>query len=93
MSLSKEDLQQIVDEVQGTMKDACKDAVEEVLEKYGVDVKEPIEVQKDFAYIRVLRKGVASLRKRIYGTLGATASLSILYLAWEALKSSIHKGG
>lgn len=66
--MTKEEIREIV-----------RDTVRETLTSLGVDVDNPLEVQRDFASLREHREMFASLRKKVF--LAAAAALGAL-AAW-----------
>lgn len=71
------------------LKEICKEAVEETFTRLGVDIEEPIEIQKDFSYIRQLRKTTEVVQhKTILAVFGLALSAMAAAL-WVGIKNSI----
>ncbi len=63
-----------------------KETVKETLLNVGIDYTNPVEVQKDQAYLRTLRTGSETLKSNIFKiTLGVLVP-SFLYLIWETIE-------
>jgi|GEM_PF-3479666 len=84
--------------------DATKALINEVAEKaadktvtrtmttFGVDTNHPLEVQKDFQFIRAMRETWSSAKSR-----GLIAALGLMVTGfftffWSAVKSALHNG-
>ena len=74
------------DEVREVAHDAAEHAVQEVFLRYGIDAGNPIEVQKDFAYLRQQRaaaEAVAPIVKRTVIGLVITGVLALLVIGFQ----------
>lgn len=83
MEISEEDVKRIA-------KDASKQAIKEVMTTWGVDVKHPLEMQEDFAWIRKYRKLAENIGSRIILTVVMVSTIGIIGLI---TKSVWHGGG
>ena len=93
MTLTKEEIEEIVKQsvAAGTAKGVEK-GVETVLIKYGFDVTDPLEMQKDMAHIRYLRNGCDNIRKTmVVSTVGGvlTAVGTGVFLLWETARGMV----
>ena len=64
-------------------------AVHKTLSNLGFDPYDAKEAQKDFIYLRDLRKGSEELRKAVKKAIIGVTIPSFLYLLWEALKHAV----
>ena len=74
------------DEVREIAHDAAEHAVQEVFLRYGIDAGNPIEVQKDFAYLRQQRsaaEAVGPVVKRTLIGLAVTGLLALLVIGFQ----------
>lgn len=73
-------------------REAAREAVQELLTELGVDHRDPIEMQRDFQFLRDLRAGSAAVKRRSVLTLVGiviTAAVAALVLGLrQALFSS-----
>lgn len=53
--------------IKGIAKEASKEAVAEMAAMWGMDVENPLELQKDFAHSRKAREGSEDRVKQAYG--------------------------
>ena len=93
MSLSKKEIENLVKQsVAAGTAQGVEQGVETVLTKYGFDVGDPIEMQKDMAHIRYLRNGCEGVRKNIVvGFVGSvlTAVGTGVFMLWETAKGIV----
>ena len=71
------------DEIRDIAHEAAEHAVQEVFLRYGIDAGKPLEVQKDFAYLRQQRSGaeaVGLVVKRTVIGLAVTGALALLLI-------------
>jgi len=68
------------------IRDIVRQSVHDTLVSLGVENGEPIEMQKDFAHLRDLRKSSESIKNKATTTLIGTFVLGILGLLSIALK-------
>lgn len=61
-------------------------AVEETLTRLGVEVDEPLEVQKDMSFLRDWRTSTAAVKRHSILVAIGTITLAILGLIWLAIK-------
>ena len=74
------------DEVREIAHDAAEHAVQEVFLRYGIDAGKPLEVQKDFAYLRQQRaaaEAVGPIVKRTVIGLAVTGLLALLVIGFQ----------
>lgn len=74
MNLTENDLHRIV-----------KEAVQETLEAMGADVKAPLEMQEDFAFLRGLRIGSGLAKRRVFMLVLGGAVTGIGLLIWQGI--------
>ena len=75
------------DEIREIAHEAAEHAVQEVFVRYGIDATHPIEVQKDFAYLRSARKASESVGptvKRALIGLFVTGALALLVIGFQS---------
>lgn len=93
MSLSKKEIEELVRQsVAAGTAQGVEQGVETVLMKYGFDIKDPLEMQKDMAHIRYLRNGCDGIRKTVVVSLiggGLTALGTGIFILIETLKGMI----
>lgn len=63
---------------EGRLKEALREALDSYFEKYGVDVNNPIEAQKDFAYLRKVRTGSETLTSKAILTIVSATVLATI---------------
>ena len=75
------------DEARTIARAAAKEAVHETLELLGMDVNDPREAQRDFAFVRSWRTSSEAVKRQ--GLLAAVTVLiaGILGLIWMAVKN------
>ena len=78
MEISEADIERIA-------KDAAKNAIKEVMTTWGVDVKHPLEMQEDFAWIRKYRKLAENVGSRIILTVAVLSTGGILALITRSI--------
>jgi hypothetical protein len=75
-------------EMQSLAKMAAKEAVSETFLMFGLDTKDPISVQNQFATLRNIHYGMRQVRNVIIaGVLGAMVSGGV-YAFWAGFKAS-----
>ena len=100
MSLSKKEIEEVIKSAvaEGTAT-GVETGVKRVLQTYGFDIENPLEMQADFAHTRYVRRGCYTIRKTIVvGIIGSvitalTAGVFMLLeefrLMWEAAKGLV----
>lgn len=78
MEISEEDVKRIA-------KDAAKQAIKEVVTTWGVDVKHPLEMQEDFAWVRKYRKLAENIGSRIILTVAVVSTVGVLGLITKSI--------
>ena len=71
------------DEIREIAHEAAEHAVQEVFLRYGIDAGKPLEVQKDFAYLRQQRaaaEAVGPVVKRTVIGLAVTGAVALLLI-------------
>lgn len=82
------DQNNIIHLTESQLRHVVETTVEETLLKMGVDVEDPMEMQRDFKHLREWRQTTATLRK---GGLMAGASIivsGVLGLIWVGVKAN-----
>lgn len=64
------------------------EAVTETLLKLGIDTSDPVELQKDMAYLRSWRESIAQAKRHSIFTAIGVITAGILGLIWMALKGA-----
>lgn len=60
------------------VREAVRQGVEDALLDLGIDHKDPLQMQQDFAYLRRLRRGSDMFKNKvIFGTLAAIGTLIV----------------
>jgi hypothetical protein len=77
-------------DIERIAKDAAKKAIKEVMTTWGVDVKNPLEMQEDFAWTRKYRKLAENIGSGIILTVVTLSTIGIVALI---TKSIWHSGG
>lgn len=79
-------------DIKRIVREAVGEALEEWATKYGLNVREPLEQQEDFAFLHRQRKATeafsATIRRSITWTAGAALASGAVWLAWEAIKQA-----
>jgi hypothetical protein len=90
MSLSKDEIEKIIREsVEAGTANGVETGVKRVLQTYGFDVDNPLEMQADFAHARYVRKGCYTIRKTVViGVIGSviTALTAGVFMLLEEAK-------
>ncbi len=81
--MTEEELRRLISQ---TVKEAVDDAMAENLLKLGIDVDEPLEIQRDMQHLRTWRHSVATVKKQSLTTAIAVITVGILGLIWLAVK-------
>lgn len=68
------------------IKKIVAETVAETLLKLGIDVSEPMEVQKDFQHTRSWRKSVEAVQRQGLLTAVGVLTMGALGLVWLAIK-------
>ena len=93
MSLSSDEIKELVKQsVAAGTAQGVEQGVETVLTRYGFDIADPLEMQKDMAHIRYLRNGCDGIRKTVVVSLiggGLTAIGTGIFILVEALKGMV----
>lgn len=71
-------------------KDEAKILVLETLISLGMDIEEPVELQKDMAYLRALRTGSEELKKK--GVLLLFTTFIVALVGWAILGFKVTLG-
>lgn len=74
------------DKVKEIVRVTVKETLNELFMGLGVDVKDPTEVQKDFAFIRNWRESSQALKQHGILTAIGVVVVGALALMWNALK-------
>lgn len=72
------------------LKELMEEAVNDALTKLGVDVTQPLEMQKDFQHLRDWRKSVQTFRTRGVLTILTTLLTGCAAAAWLGIKAMIN---
>ena len=74
------------DEMRTIAKEAAHEAVNEMLEKFGVDIEHPLEMQEDFAFMRSYRKLSQRVGSRVIMTIVTLVTAGIGGLVWTQIR-------
>lgn len=73
------------------LKDVIAETVRETLTTLGIQAGDPIETQRDFQFLRDMRRATASARAKAFlGMVGLLAT-GVAYALWEGIKSALHR--
>ena len=72
-------------EIDRIVRKAAKCTVEEVFLTLGIDVKEPLEVQQDFAWLRNRRFLENKIRTRAFITMSVIVTGAIVAAVWATV--------
>jgi hypothetical protein len=72
------------------LEEIISQTVTQTLVKLGIDVSDPIAVQKDFAHLRSWREGSEAIKRTGFLTLLGLVITGAAGLLWAALKTSLH---
>lgn len=75
------------DEVNRLAKVIAHETVKEILLKLGVNPDEPVEVQKDFAFLRSLRETSSDLTRHGLKAILAVLCAGVLALIYSSIKT------
>lgn len=78
-------------ELEALVKKATREAVHETFTALGIDMKEPLEVQKDFHFIRETRKASDSIKEKGLLALLGILSSGLLAALWIGIKEMIKR--
>ena len=81
-----------LEEFKKAAKEGTHEAMHELLEKFGFDVKHPREMQADQLFIRQQRKSHEAMTSRFKMILTGILTTAGVYALWEAIKQTIHIG-
>ncbi len=70
-----------------------KSTVKETLISLGLDMSDPIEVQRDFQFIRDWRETTESVKKKTVFAVVSVLVLGLLGMLWLGLKGVRHSSG
>ncbi len=74
------------DKVKEIVRVTVKETLNELFMELGVDVKDPTEVQKDFAFVRNWRESSQALKQHGILTAIGVVVVGALALIWNSLK-------
>jgi hypothetical protein len=69
------------------IKSIVAESVKQTLIQLGLDTSDPIQIQKDMAFARDLRKNTEAIKRGGFITICGTIIAGMLGLIWTALKS------
>lgn len=81
--MTEEELRRLISQ---TVKEAVDDAMAENLLKLGIDVDEPLELQKDMQHVRAWRKSFETVKKQSLTTAIGVITMGVIGLIWLAIK-------
>lgn len=71
-------------------KELIRETVQQTLLSLGLDMSDPIELQKDFAHLRNWRESTRQIKQNGFLALVGIVVTGSVGLFWTAFKSSIH---
>jgi hypothetical protein len=72
-----------------TIRKIARETVAEVFRTLGVDTKDPLEVQRDFAYVRSSRLASEKIALSVRLALAGTVVSGTLAMLWIGIKAAI----
>jgi hypothetical protein len=77
------------EQLRGIIRDSVRQAVDEMLVRLGVEVDDPLEMQKDFQHLRDWRQTTDSMKaKALLAAVGLLAT-GMMAAAWMGIKSAL----
>ena len=73
----------------GELKDLLQEAVTDALVKLGMDIEDPIEMQRDFQHLRDWRVAVGQARSKGFLTIVGLLTAGIFAGLWIAFKAAV----
>ncbi len=73
----------------GELKDLMEEAVDNALTKMGIDVTDPIEMQRDFQHLRDWRVAVNSARTKGFLTIVGLLAAGVAAAVWIGFKTLV----
>ena len=74
----------------GELKDLMQEAVQDAFTRMGMDVLDPLEMQRDFQHLRDWRLAVTSVQSKGILTLMTLLITGIVAALWVGFKAAIH---
>jgi hypothetical protein len=73
------------------IREAVKDGIDDALQKYGLDVKDPTSMQADMLYLRKSRTGSDEIIKWTKRSCLTAAITGLLIAIWQGFKHLINQ--
>lgn len=73
------------------LREIVRESVKETLTSLGIQTADPIEMQRDFQFVRDMRTSTRSARAKVYLTLMGAALSGIGFVVWEGVRSVLQK--
>lgn len=98
IELTEQDLETIMDRVAGNAANSVSDkiiregvekAVTNIFIKFGFNMDNPSEMQRDMAFLRDLRIGTSTIKKSALYILLTVTIPAIAYTIWQGIKAAI----
>ena len=89
ISMSVSDNTRVIYLTETQLRTLVKETVEETLLTLGVDVEDPLEMQKDFKMMRDLREGVSTIRRSTIKTIIGVVITGALGLLWLGFRGNV----
>tara|TARA_R110000787_G_scaffold72823_5_gene162411 strand:+ start:3054 stop:3317 length:264 start_codon:yes stop_codon:yes gene_type:complete len=74
----------------GELKELLQEAVQDAFTKMGMDVLDPLEMQRDFQHLRDWRLAVASVQSKSMLTLVGLLIAGFVAALWIGFKAAVH---
>jgi 2-iminoacetate synthase ThiH len=78
------------EELQRLVQEAAERGTKQALVQMGMNMDEPIEAQKDMAFLRAQRKASENMGTVIRRTVLVAALTGLLTIAWLGIQAAIH---
>ncbi len=81
--MTEEELKRLISQA---VSEAMDKSMAETLLKLGIDVDEPLELQKDMQHLRAWRQSITTVKKQSLTTAIGVITMGVLGLIWLAIK-------
>lgn len=98
VELTEQDLESIIDRVAANAANSVSDkiiregvekAVTNIFIKFGFNIDDPSEMQRDMAFLRDLRIGTSTVKKSALYILLTVTIPAIAYAVWQGIKAAV----
>ena len=82
-----------VAELEKMIADGVSQGIKNAFTVMGIDAMEPLEAQKDFAFLRDMRKGTKSMTSKVFLALIVAAAVAIAGWTWYGYVNAVNPTG